>query len=165
MTRAPFLFGKLPAHGDFVARGLSPSEAEAWDTGLSSSLAAARDAYGDTFPDRYAAAPPWRFCRGGEAGAIAPSVDRAGRRFPIVVGVRGGDAGDAAACEDAIFEGLASGADADALLASLGVPAAAANHPGDWWVDGGAEAGIAALTGPLPRGLLTAMLAVVEPVS
>ncbi len=93
---APFLFGKLPAHGDFVARGLSQAAQQAWDAWASQALQALRDAAGEAFDDAHEAAPPWRFVAGPSrygddwrAGALAPSIDSAGRRFLVVLGVQG----------------------------------------------------------------------------
>lgn len=90
----PFLFGKLPAVGDFVQRGLLPAQRDAWD----SRCAAAMDDAGCRFGERLAsvleAAPPRGFVLAPTAtepvwqvGCIAPSCDRAGRPFPLVLGV------------------------------------------------------------------------------
>ena len=92
-----FAFGKLPEHGDFVARGVSAGERDAWDAWASASLEQARRDLGDVFETRFEAAPPWRFAFGPGrfadawvAGALTPSVDRSGRHFVIVVGARSG---------------------------------------------------------------------------
>ena len=41
------LHGKLPAHGDFVRRGLPTSFCEPWDAWLQAGMTAARDSLGD----------------------------------------------------------------------------------------------------------------------
>ena len=166
------LFGKLPAHGDFVSRGIAPDVRDQWDVELSTSLAAAR---GDAFEAHYGAAPPWRFVRpegeGWLAGAIALSMDSAGRRFPIVGGVFIDSLSPAenitAQCEEALFSALGEGWNADMLNTALAGIAATGTSDIDagsglWWVDGGADVGIAPLSGPLPPTLISAMLGVVE---
>jgi type VI secretion system protein ImpM len=86
------LFGKLPRHGDFVARGLGPARRRAWDDWLSSGLELSHRRLGDAFAAAHDRAPPWRFingpgCLGGDwrCGAIVPSVDSVGRRFFLVL--------------------------------------------------------------------------------
>lgn len=89
---AVFLFGKLPAHGDFVARGLSAQARQAWDDWASAALERLREATPD-FEASHDAARPWRFVAGPSAlgagwrcGALAPSIDGAGRRFVVAAG-------------------------------------------------------------------------------
>ncbi|HEX5280448.1 MAG TPA: type VI secretion system-associated protein TagF [Micropepsaceae bacterium] len=86
-----FCLGKLPQHADFVSRGLPAAEADEWFEILSRGLAAAREQTAELFESAHDAAPPWRFVFStGEpesawcAGAIAPSIDRTGRRFFFV---------------------------------------------------------------------------------
>jgi type VI secretion system ImpM family protein len=166
------LFGKLPAHGDFVSRGIAPDVRDRWDVELSTSLAAAR---GESFDAHYGAAPPWRFVRpegeGWLAGAIALSMDSAGRRFPIVGGVFIDTLSLAestgAGCEAALFSALGEGWNADTLnvaLAGIAVTDTSDIDAGSglWWVDGGGDIGIAPLSGPLPPTLISAMLGVME---
>jgi type VI secretion system protein ImpM len=88
---APFLFGKLPAHGDFVARGLADDERAAWDRWASEAM----ETLGDD-DQAHGEIPPWRFIVGPSAlgqgwrvGALAPSIDRAERRFVAVLGFGG----------------------------------------------------------------------------
>ena len=125
-----FLFGKLPAHGDFVCRGLGPAAQEAWDACASDLLARLRELHGEAFDEVHQSVPPWRFLLGpggfGEdwrAGAIAPSIDSVGRRFVLVVGVQG--LSPARACgfglaaaqgaEEIIYAALGAGWSADAV--------------------------------------------------
>ena len=178
----PFLFGKLPAHGDFVARGLDGAVRDAWDERASNALRTARERLGEEFEDVFDAAPPWRFVCGPSslgsswrAGALAPSVDGAGRRFFIVLGV---DALSAAAAESvgadlaarseaAIYEALSQGANADEVIKSAysltsGVPAGDEEEPdapgtaaGRWWaVDENGETALSVASAELPADLL-----------
>ena len=163
-----FLFGKLPAHGDFVARGLPDHGRQAWDERATTLIDTARSRLGEQFDDAYDASPPWRFVCGPSslgqdwrAGAMAPSVDSAGRRFFLAVGLDGlspeaasaeGE-GVAEKSEAAIYEALAAGATADDVLKSAYPILAglkdhgggeAAAGPGRWWtVD---EAGATAMS-------------------
>lgn len=149
MRRAT-LFGKLPAHGDFVTRGLAAAERDSLDDWLAGSLADAREWLGDTFENVYDQAPPWRFVRrtdeGWRAGAIAPSMDGVGRRYPVVAGLEGVDGGEAAGVAEAVeallYAALGEGWSADRLVEALAAsgPAAMATEAasGDrWWTLGG----------------------------
>jgi type VI secretion system protein ImpM len=84
--------GKLPAHGDFVRRGLDHAVAEAWDVWLGRLMTALRDDLGeDNWLDAYLTGPVWRFALGAaiggqaQTGVLVPSVDRVGRYFPLVL--------------------------------------------------------------------------------
>jgi type VI secretion system ImpM family protein len=113
---APFLFGKLPAHGDFVSRGLGDTEREGWDHWASQAM----DNLGgdaETATRLHGEVPPWRFVagpsvlgRGWRVGALAASVDRAGRRFIAVLGLGGMSVGAAAGA------GIAAAAGIEGLL-------------------------------------------------
>lgn len=151
------LFGKMPAHGDFVARGLESGERGALDAWLSASLAAARAT--PAFDDLYDRAPPWRCRTVAGAGAIAPSQDRVGRRFPLLLAVRGGDEDTAAACEALLYDAIAGGWDADALVAAA--PEGSADTPVEpdrWWTLGGDGFPPASRPGARPDDLVTAMI-------
>ncbi|WP_089929164.1 type VI secretion system-associated protein TagF [Caulobacter sp. UNC279MFTsu5.1] len=127
-----FAFGKLPSHGDFVARGLSGPDRDAWDAWASAGLAQARTALGADFEARHDAAPPLRFAfgpgpfgEGWRTGALAPSIDSAGRRFIIVLGGYTTLAPSApitdqiaAAAEDQIHRAFEDAADIDAMVVS-----------------------------------------------
>jgi type VI secretion system protein ImpM len=124
-----FAFGKLPAHGDFVSRGLAADEREAWDAWSSAGLETARAALGGAFESRHDAAPPVRFAfgpggfgPGWSTGALTPSIDATGRRFIVVLGVRTEAAPSAReqltkAAEDEIYRAFETGADIDAMVA------------------------------------------------
>ncbi|HEY5288985.1 MAG TPA: type VI secretion system-associated protein TagF [Caulobacteraceae bacterium] len=121
------MFGKLPRLGDFVARGLTARSRRAWDTWLSDDLQRSRAALGDRFEAAHEASPVWRFVRApsefgpaGQAGALAPSIDAAGRRFFIVIGGEGPAAefGEIIAeqMEELIYRAFQEGLDADAVV-------------------------------------------------
>ncbi len=155
---AAVLFGKLPQHGDFVARGLGPKVRESLDAWLSGSLARRAASLGDEgFAAIHDVAPVWRFVDrdevlgpGWTAGALSPSVDRAGRRFFIMLAAAGLSATDAGvrgealalAMDDLLYEAFVQGLDADALhrAAALKIEATAPTvSPSDlaggiWWV-------------------------------
>ncbi len=121
--RSAFLFGKLPAHGDFIRRGIGEDVAGELDDWLSASLGDA--AAIEDFDDLYASAPAWRFIADfGQktmCGVIAPSVDRVGRQFPILAGVEAPyEAGLAIdACEALLYDAFGTGMAADGLIAAL----------------------------------------------
>lgn len=90
-----FLFGKAPAFGDFVCRGLSAAERGRWDLWCSAVLAEARERLGDGFDDAHLRTQPWRFVLRPEAadwpwmaGCVTPSCDRVGRPFLLALGVK-----------------------------------------------------------------------------
>ena len=171
---AAMLFGKMPAHGDFVSRGLQAAERDALDLWFSSELAAARDAMGDDFDAAYDVAPPWLYagpadpkCVTWWALAMAPSIDAAGRRFPLLFGWSGLMPTDALPAAEAagtiLFDAISELWDVDRLAAAplpdlaLGsdpvVDDAAAPSPG--WRTLDREIAFADACAP---GLLTAML-------
>lgn len=163
------LFGKMPSHGDFVSRGFDPEEREALDRWLSAEIADARSAFGAEFEQRFDLAPPWRFVWTGDrwtAGAMASSVDSAGRRFPLLVGRRGIAAADvsaaAEACENAIYGAFGNGWSADQLtdaLAADAVPDAESEEAAEgWWTVGGEAFPPASKPGRHPTGLIRTML-------
>ena len=86
------LFGKLPAHGDFVRRALPRSFVTPWDEWLSEGIAASREALGERWDHAWEAAPAWRFrlapgtCGPDAAvGLFVTSADTVGRSFPLTV--------------------------------------------------------------------------------
>lgn len=165
------LFGKLPAHGDFIARGLSDAATEQLDDFLSASLGNA--AMVDGFDDLYAAAPAWRFVTaiGGVAvcGVVAPSIDRVGRQFPIVVGVAAGEDADLRidACEAQLYQAFAEGLDADALYARLATAPASQGSPpsAGWWLEDNERTVVDRLDGEWPSNLMTRMMEAARQVS
>lgn len=112
MTAAAGLFGKHPAFGDFIAAGdLSADLMRGATEWLASTLSAWRDAVGPGWEQLFAAAPPLRFwvgpaIAGGHSlrGVLAPSRDRTGRRFPLVVAQAPGGAGPFADADPAFYD-------------------------------------------------------------
>lgn len=165
------LFGKLPAHGDFIARGLSDADVEWLDDFLSASLRHA--AMMDGFDDLYASAPAWRFVTtiGGQAvcGVVAPSIDRVGRQFPILVGVAAGEDSDVRidACETQLYQAFAEGLDADALFARLAMAPAPQGTPpsAGWWLEDSERTVVDRLDEAWPANVMTRMMEAARQVS
>jgi type VI secretion system protein ImpM len=91
-------FGKLPSRGDFVRTGLPRSFTDPWDAWLRDVLPASRAVLGDEWVPAWLEAPVWRFALAPDVcgpeqvlGLWMPSVDRAGRYFPLVLARTGGD--------------------------------------------------------------------------
>lgn len=150
------LFGKLPAHGDFVRRGWDDATVDAIDRWLTETIAAVRDARDpEAFADWMRAAPLWRgYIPAGGLGpqalhlGVAPSIDRAGRLFAVAAGV----AGDADAAwrhatgaghvvDTALYDALAGEGDADAVIEAIaasidadGVGAGDVPPVSTWWL-------------------------------
>lgn len=85
-------YGKLPSHGDFLRRRVPEAFTNVWDPWLQACLSASQTALGDRWVELYLTSPVWRFaCAPGVAGAapllgaLAPSVDRVGRFFPLTI--------------------------------------------------------------------------------
>lgn len=147
------VFGKLPAHGDFVARGLRSDERDALDAWLSAALIAARETWGNAFDDRYDHALPMRYEGEAVSGTLAASQDAAGRRYPVLAL---GATGEGERIESLLYDAIADGWDADRLADAIGAP------PGGvppfrgserWYRDGGPM-----LSGEAPGDLLVEML-------
>lgn len=153
---AAILFGKLPRHGDFVARGLEAREREAWDRWAARGLEAARAALGEDFEAAHETMPPWRFVDqadgGWRAGALAASIDSVGRRFVVVLAAEGLSAGQAAADGEALaerFEGLIHRGFMETLTADdlagigsallVGLEAGGGAPMARWWTEGGSD--------------------------
>jgi len=82
--------GKLPARGDFVRSGLPREFTDPWDAWLQAAISGSRALMGETWLAAFLEAPVWRFslppgmCGAQTAlGLMLPSVDRAGRYFPL----------------------------------------------------------------------------------
>jgi type VI secretion system protein ImpM len=136
------LFGKVPAHGDFVRRGLPTTFVGPWDAWLQDGMATARERLGDRWAALWDSAPPWRFALpagacgpDAVAGVLLPSEDMVGRRFPITLAaLLAPDAplpadGWFTALEAAALAGRAGRADADALASAIPAPDAAVTAP------------------------------------
>jgi len=160
-------YGKIPARGDFVGNGLPSSLVKAWDNALSSVLARGKAALADRWTDVWLEAPVWRFalpqamCGADPVlGLWMPSIDKAGRHFPLMIAAtcpgatpeqmarRGGawldaaeDAGRAAIAEDLSPEQLADLVPPSPDLtdsADMGLPhdLLPRSGVGLWWTDG-----------------------------
>ncbi|HEX5636709.1 MAG TPA: type VI secretion system-associated protein TagF [Gammaproteobacteria bacterium] len=86
------LFGKLPAHGDFIHRNLPSDVMNTWDEWLQHYIASSREQMGEAWLNIYLTSPVWRFVfspgvldNNSWAGMMIPSVDRVGRYFPFTV--------------------------------------------------------------------------------
>ena len=86
------VFGKLPAHGDFVQRNLPATFINVWDEWLQHFVAGSKEQLGEEWLNIYLTSPIWRFAfsRGviddnNWAGIMIPSVDRVGRYYPFSV--------------------------------------------------------------------------------
>ena len=89
------LYGKLPAHGDFVSRNLPPAFINYWDEWLQRFIASSQEQLGEEWLTIYLTSPIWRFVLSKGvvddnkwAGIMLPSVDRVGRYFPISVAAK-----------------------------------------------------------------------------
>ncbi|QYF95740.1 type VI secretion system-associated protein TagF [Massilia sp. PAMC28688] len=85
-------FGKLPSHGDFVARRLPAPMQQRFDAWLQGALLRSREQLGPAWPGMWGASPIWRFALGPAVcgdqawlGVMMPSADRVGRCFPLVL--------------------------------------------------------------------------------
>ncbi|GAA4113766.1 type VI secretion system-associated protein TagF [Aminobacter aganoensis] len=77
-------YGKIPATGDFVGRGLPGDFVRSWDRWVASHLAPLQsfDLWADDVALRFLLGSR---ANGPMAGIVVPSSDRAGRRFPLTV--------------------------------------------------------------------------------
>ena len=146
----PGWFGKLPSLGDFASRRLPPSLLEVWDHWLASGLQAWCERDPSGWLAGYLACPSWRFVlmpgvvgAGPLAGVLMPSVDRAGRYFPLTLmqSLRRlpGDSAEVGELlawlhrlDDLALDVLQEDWPVDRLEAELGLPAQA---PPAWAVD------------------------------
>lgn len=84
------IFGKLPAHGDFIQRNLSAGFINIWDEWQQHFIAGTKEQLGDSWLDVYLTSPLWRFVFSDGVidndcwtGIMIPSVDRVGRYYPF----------------------------------------------------------------------------------
>lgn len=165
---ARWLFGKMPAHGDFVARGLEPAERDALDQWLTLEMEQARIRWADDFDARYEAAPVWHFvwqAQSGEwsGGVLCASTDRVGRRFPLIVAAPAEDDLSAVAvsagCLDLLVNAFTQGWDADMLNRAELTPADLPWQPeGCGWALVGEDGPVIELSGKYPQGIVARMM-------
>jgi type VI secretion system protein ImpM len=92
LTNTVGFFGKLPAHGDFIYRGLPSQFIQVWDEWLQGFVGCSQEQLGESWLDIYLTSPIWRFAFSDGvidqhqwAGIVLPSVDRVGRYFPFSI--------------------------------------------------------------------------------
>jgi len=166
------LVGKMPFHGDFVARGTGGADRSGIDQWLAMLCDRARSAFGADYEERFDDAPPVRFAHGVGApagvaccaGAVVASVDRVGRRFPLMLWFAASDPAEAATAELLAYDALAEGWDADCLFRELQAQAAGADPaeggpgPFHWWIEDADGSAVWTSAGEWPEDLLTEML-------
>jgi type VI secretion system protein ImpM len=177
------VFGKLPARGDFVREGLPRDFTDAWDTWWQHGIADTQRRAGDAWVGSWLEAPVWRFAlppglcgQLGVLGVWLPSVDKAGRYYPLTLAAAApfgwidrlaamGPFLDALeqAGRDALELDLAPDALAARAAAALALAAAAATAPvtgrAAWWTEGGTRVAPRSETGDrLPDGAAFATL-------
>ncbi len=163
-----WLFGKLPMLGDFLSRGLDFDFRDALDHWLSAEMEAGRAAFGDDFEPRYVTAPAWCFVdcdmQGRwSGGALCASMDRVGRKFPVVLAHSAQDIDEAVllsgGCLEALYGALQQGWSVDQLHGEAIMPT-----PIPWQPSGPSWALLAEDTvavekkGRFPMGIINAML-------
>ena len=149
-------YGKLPARGDFVRSGLPRSFTDPWDEWLGTMIAGSRARMGEAWLPAYLEAPVWRFyLPTGVCGVLPvvglmiPSVDKAGRYFPLTFAALCENTAGVETwldrCEDAGFAALEQDSPPDAIAAMVGEPVLALqdrdspNAPSCesiWWTEG-----------------------------
>jgi type VI secretion system protein ImpM len=157
-------YGKLPARGDFVRAGLPRDFIDPWDAWLQSVIAGSRTLAGDAWLPAYLESPVWRFALPpGMCGELAvlglmlPSVDKAGRYFPLSFAALhpsgiSAVSGDAwlDVCEAAGRDALEQDTEPQEIVAMLGIPEPAdgnvAMRDAVWWSDGSERVQPARLT-------------------
>jgi type VI secretion system protein ImpM len=150
-------YGKLPARGDFVRVGLPRDFIDPWDAWLQSALAGSRTLMGEAWLPAFLEAPVWRFSLpagmcGHQAalGLILPSVDQAGRYFPLAFAALDPQRIDAVAseswlgaCEAAGLASLEQDISPEEIAAMLPAPDLAVDATGasdaEWWSAGSAR--------------------------
>ena len=84
-------YGKLPSAADFVGRRMPHAMETDWDNWIRSGMDQLRHEGGTKWQERFVRCPIWFFMYPTQtqgvlaAGAIAPSIDRVGRYYPITV--------------------------------------------------------------------------------
>ena len=147
-------YGKVPARGDFVRAGLPRDFTDPWDDWLQTVIAGSRVQMGEDWLPAYLESPVWRFvlpmglCGTFAAmGVMMPSVDKAGRYFPLTLAALDNrDAFDMNdgwldRAEDAGIAALEKDVSPESLSLMLGSPPvaiepAAILSASLWWTDG-----------------------------
>jgi type VI secretion system protein ImpM len=139
-------WGKLPSRGDFVGIGLAKLLVSTWDSWVSAGLAASHAIMGEDWQPAWMEAPVWCFlasagCFGSESvsGLWMPSVDRAGRMFPLLIAAEGAVTTEwFSLAEDAGRAALAENLGPHELAARLPTPSMGAEMAAGscWWTEG-----------------------------
>ena len=147
-------YGKLPARGDFVRIGLPRDFTDPWDAWLQDVLVGSRSLMGESWLPAFLEAPVWRFslpagmCGEWAAlGLMLPSVDRAGRYFPLMFAALSARHIDAAAgaawldsCEAAGRAALEQDQGPEEIAAMVAGPDLPLDGNGaaeaEWWSEG-----------------------------
>lgn len=178
-------WGKLPARGDFVGRGLPPRWRADWDGWLQRGLGlAAATVDGDALRERVGGFAPWRYLAlpaPGEAwcGIVVPSQDRIGRAFPLTLAERVVAPVSPAACAARLallVDSATHGPEAlEAAIAALPPRALGDDAPSDawptppaslWWpLAAGDDASALAADWPPQAVLLLDLLGLAQPAS
>lgn len=154
------LHGKLPAHGDFVGRGLGRPFIKAWDRWICEGLLEAEASQGATLwagwhhrAPRALWIPPGHLCRQSVTGLVLASSDAVGRQFPLALLALGAETrpnpGWYRALAAAGARALAEGASADRLRAWLSPPPPNGLPPGETliWEEGTAPRALRSAAG------------------
>jgi type VI secretion system protein ImpM len=162
--------GKLPSRGDFIGAGLPRSFLAPWRNWIDGALQASRRALGERWLPAWMEAPVWRFALPAPAcgpdavlGLMLPSVDRAGRHYPLTVAAVFAGQRQAPAChawldsvEALALDALAHDRAPDALAAALAAVAKpAGTDAAGWWTAGSPRVAAA----HMPRMTLPAVTA------
>ena len=139
-------WGKIPSRGDFCGLGLSRPFVTAWDAWISACLAASQKALGEEWHSTWMEAPVWHFTAApalfgpsAVSGLWMPSVDRAGRLFPLLIATEAAAAPEwFAQAEDAGRAALAEILEPDELWGRLPAasPGVALGGGSVWWTEG-----------------------------
>ena len=155
-------FGKIPSRGDFARAGLPRAFTDPWDAWLSHAITGSRELLGERWLPAWMEAPIWHFTLpAGQCGAAPvlgvwmPSIDAAGRHFPLTlahIGPLPAHPADWLATAEAIgLDALQHDLAPDELVRRLAAPLplqpdAAENRPPGalgplgnlalWWTDG-----------------------------
>lgn len=149
-------FGKIPARGDFVRGGLPRAFVDPWDSWLQRVLSDSRDRLGALWLPAWMEAPIWHFVLpAGHCGAAPvlgvwmPSIDAAGRHFPLTlarVGTLPERPGEWLAAAEAVGlaalqldlapDEMASRLEAPLPIQDGMVPESFAEDVANWWTEG-----------------------------
>lgn len=126
--------GKLPAHGDFISRGLNRRHREKIDNWLSDIFTRSQEQWGAAFVSKFRSAQPWLFDGRNLSAIIIPSADKVGRLFPLLVTCRKGIL--LQKLYDEVRDGIASSLSCDDLSARISglEPTEYSETSGKWFI-------------------------------